>query len=161
MECLCIGLLLKIWSVCALSSLSVLHLEHNNLSCLPDGVEGFNLIEELPQTITELKALRIFDASENRLQHIPGEFSQCCKLKSLLLTSDLLKDNLLRKMTSQCNAKAILDYITINSSKSNLAKSKGGKGKKKGKADRMSPVEACQLTIPQDKTDERCMYYQP
>ena len=155
----------NIESVSALSSLSVLHLEHNNLSRLPDGVEGLtnlgelyvsnNSIEELPQTIKELKALRIFDASENRLQQIPGELSQCRKLKSLLLTSNPLKDNRLRKMTSQCNAKAILDYIAKNSSKSNSAKSEGGKGKKKGKADRTSPVDARRLTILQDKTDER------
>lgn len=149
--------------VSSLKTLSVLHLEHNELTNLPEGIEGLsnlgelyvsnNSLEQLPLSIKELKTLRIFEASDNRLKEIPVELAQCRKLKSLDLVRNPLKDNRLRKMTQQCNAKAILDYVAKNSSSKSEG---GGKGKKKGKAsNNTESVDAPKLTIIQDKTDER------
>ena len=114
-------------------NLSILHIEHNELEALPGLVfcehllevhAGNNILEKLPEDLDKYPALKILDVSENELKEVPGSLSKCQRMKILKLEGNPLKDNRLRKMTSQCNTKAILEYI---------GKQSGGDGGKKGK----------------------------
>ena len=149
-------------------NLSILHLEHNELEALPEGLDalphlleihaGNNLLKSLPDNLNTFPALKLLDVSENKLQHVPNSLSKCQRMKTLKLESNPLKDNRLRKMTTQCNTKAILDYISKQSGD-------GGKGKgKKGKKGKQKHVEeeeeeedenARKIVIVANKDDEK------
>lgn len=121
-------------------NLSILHIEHNQLERLPEGLENIphlleihasnNLLNSLPENIDTFPTLKLLDVSENKLQNVPGSLSKCQRMKTLKLEGNPLKDNRLRKMTTQCNTKAILEYI---GKQSGDAGSKKGKKGKKGK----------------------------
>lgn len=114
-------------------ALSIFHIEHNQLEKLPQGLETLtnlseiyaasNLLNELPTEIKSFVSLKTLDVSDNKLKSVPGELVDCQKLKTLKLEGNPLSDNRLRKMTTQCNTKAILEYV---------AKQSGGGGGKKG-----------------------------
>jgi len=116
------------------NNLSILHIEHNKLPELPEGLEycehllevhaGNNVLEKLPENLDKYPALKLLDVSENDLEEVPSSLAKCQRMKTLKLEGNPLKDNRLRKMTSQCNTRAILEYI---------AKQSGGAGGKKGK----------------------------
>lgn len=117
-------------------SLSILHVEHNLLERLPTGLDAStslseiyaagNLLGEIPNEIKDVVSLKVFDVSENKLKTVPGELTQCQRLKTLKLEGNPLSDKRLKKMTSQCNTKAILEYISKQAGS-------GGGGGKKGK----------------------------
>jgi len=126
-------------------NLSILHIEHNELEELPTGLVTLkhllevhasnNLINTLPDDLHTFPALKLFDVSENKLKEVPHSMSQCQRLKTLKLEGNPLKDNRLRKMTTQCNTRAILEYIAKQSG------GDGGKKGKKGKKGKNQPVK--------------------
>lgn len=124
-----------------LSSLVILHIDHNKLSALPDGIFGLvhlmeihashNQITEISEDLNQIEALKIIDLSNNKIKQLPEQIAYCQKLKELNLKENPLSDNRLRKMTSQCSTKAIMDYVASHSG--DQTKGKKGKKKKQGK----------------------------
>ena len=123
----------------SLVSLATLHIDHNKIERLPDGIYNLlhlaeihasnNNIQEIGSEISEMPSLRLLDLSNNSLNEVPVELSDCSRLKELNLKGNPLKDNRLKKMTVQCNTRSVLDYIRQQSE----GKGKGKKGKKKKK----------------------------
>lgn len=62
------------------------------------------------------------DLSNNKLQEIPYELSDCPRLKEINFKGNKLKDKRLEKMVNGCQTKSVLDYLRA-----------GGRGKGKGK----------------------------
>ena len=126
-------------------NLSILHIEHNELEELPAGLVSLkhlleihasnNLINALPDDLQTFPALKLLDVSENKLREVPHTLSQCQRMKTLKLESNPLKDNRLRKMTTQCNTRAILEYIAKQDGGKKVGKKGGKKGGKKQQQD--------------------------
>ena len=126
----------------SLTCLVIMHIDHNKLHALPDGIYGLqhlmeirashNKITEISQDINQIETLKILDVANNQLRELPGQLADCLKLKDLNLKDNPLNDNRLRKMTTQCNTKAIMEYISSHSGEQ--VKGKKGKKKKQGKA---------------------------
>ncbi|KAJ8979803.1 hypothetical protein NQ317_001293 [Molorchus minor] len=57
-----------------------------------------NEIEDIPNNISMLPALKVFDISSNKVETIPGELSDCHKLKELNLKSNPISDRRLLKL---------------------------------------------------------------
>lgn len=114
-------------------NLSILHIEHNEMEELPAGLDTLkhllevhasnNIVNVLPDNLHTYAALKLLDVSDNKLREVPASISKCQRMKTFKLEGNPLKDNRLRKMTGQCNTRAILEYI---------AKQGGGDGGKKG-----------------------------
>ncbi|XP_018572838.1 leucine-rich repeat-containing protein 47-like [Anoplophora glabripennis] len=130
------------------SKLSVLDLSNNKLKSFPQicSEELANLselklhgneIEEIPNTISSLPALKLFDISSNKIKVIPGELSDCHKLKEINLKSNPIADRRLFKLIDQCRTKQVLDYVKQHCTKSAVttqvtnSKSKNKKGMSK------------------------------
>ncbi|KAI2805269.1 B3/4 domain [Blomia tropicalis] len=73
-----------------------------------------NQIDSIPTTIRFLIAIKTLDLSYNKIINVPGEISDCSKLKDLVLKENPLKDRRLYKMIEQCPTKKVLDYIRNN-----------------------------------------------
>ena len=125
-----------------LANLAILRIDHNKLPNLPEGIytlehlieirASHNLIHSITEEISQMESLKILDISNNQLKELPGQLAICPRLKDLNLKDNPLTDNRLRKMTLQCNTRAILDFIASHSVET--AKGKKGKKKKTGKA---------------------------
>ena len=138
-------------SLAPLCSLVIIHIEHNRFRSLPGGIyelkhlmevhASHNDIEEVSQDICQIETLKVLDVSNNQIKDLPAQLAECRKLKDLNLKENPLNDNRLKKMTSQCNTKAIMDYINTRSGEQ--IKGKKGKKKKQGKgAPKDSETEA-------------------
>ena len=124
-----------------LHSLVIMHIEHNELKSLPDGIYGLeqlmeihashNGITEVNQDISQIEQLKVLDVSNNQIKDLPNQLAYCRRLKDLNLRENPLNDNRLRKMTSQCSTRAILEYVASHSGEQ--MKGKKGKKKKQGK----------------------------
>ena len=124
-----------------LCGLVIMHVEHNKLKSLPDGIyelkhlmkvhASHNEITEINQDINQIGTLTVLDVSSNQIKNLPNQLADCPRLKDLNLSENPLNDNRLKKMTSQCNTKAIMEYIATQSG--SQAKGKKGKKKKQGK----------------------------
>ncbi|XP_050314571.1 leucine-rich repeat-containing protein 47-like [Anthonomus grandis grandis] len=132
-------------SLMSVTKLSVLDLSFNNLSNFPGichtslanlseiKLQG-NHIESIPNTISDLPALKMLDLSVNKIQSLPGELADCHKLKDLNLKSNPISDRRLFKLIEQCRTKQIIDYIKQNcprtTNRGNASEKKDKKGAK-------------------------------
>ena len=133
----------------SLENLVIMHIDHNQLVTLPEGIYGLehlneihvshNAITSLSGEIVEIDYLKVLDVSNNQLKELPAALANCPRLKDLNLRENPLKDNRLKKMTSQCSTRAIMEYIEAHSS--DQAKGKKGKKNKKGKGKKLEEAE--------------------
>eukprot|EP00794_Sanderia_malayensis_P017534 gene17534-19284_t len=141
----------KLPCVDTLENLVIFYMSHNKLDSFPEGIHKLsnlgqlyasnNLITEIFPEVSEMPNLKVLDVSGNRLDKLPVELADCPRLKDLNVKENPLKDNRLKKMTSQCNTRAIIEYIIQHSGEHG----KGKKGKKKGKGKQLAK---------EDKEDE-------
>lgn len=101
-----------------------------------------NEIANLPLEIGHLNALRHLDLTNNRVEFIPGELSDCAKIKFLALQNNPIKDVRLHKLAEKNPTKQIMQYI---------AKScpRGGPGELGGKS---SKSKKKNLSLSSDKS---------
>ena len=125
-----------------LTALSVLFIDHNKLTELPTGIGNVlevhaanNQIGSVTDAFKDMQALKCLDLSENALREAPVDLTLCRKLKELNLKDNPFKDNRFKKLTTQCSTKAILDYISKQST------GESGKKKGKGKKTKADPKE--------------------
>ena len=150
------------------ANLSILHIEHNELEELPAGLDTLkhllevhasnNLIDNLPENLQTFAALKLLDVSENKLREVPQTLSQCQRMKTLKLEGNPLKDNRLRKMTTQCNTRAILEYIAKqDGGKKGGGKKgkKGGKGQQQQNDDELSENQRRIVIVPNSDDEKR------
>jgi hypothetical protein len=95
---------------------------------------SFNELEQLSESLVDLPAIKTLNFENNSLLQVPANLCQCLKLKDLLLKTNKLKDNRLKKLveSDKVNMKSVVDYlerIYVEESK-NKAKTPGGVGKK-------------------------------
>ncbi|CAG9861061.1 unnamed protein product [Phyllotreta striolata] len=125
-------------------NLTVLDLSNNKLKAFPevcsDGLINLseiklrgNEIEEIPNKINSLSSLKFFDIGDNKLKSIPGELSDCQKLKDLNLKGNPITDRRLSKLIDQCRTKQVLDYIKQHCIKTNPKDTTKSKGKNRKK----------------------------
>ena len=69
----------------------------------------------------------MLDLSNNKLNEIPSDLSDCSKLKDINFKGNKLSDKRLEKMVNGCQTKSILDYLR--------GKGKGRQGEEGGDAD--------------------------
>ncbi|KAM4554227.1 leucine-rich repeat-containing protein 10 [Fundulus diaphanus] len=89
-------------AVCVFDELVKLYLSDNNLSSLPDELQGlrklqllaldFNCFEELPAAICRLRHLSILYLGNNRLHHLPRELRELKELNTLWLETNCFTD---------------------------------------------------------------------
>ncbi|KAG1662881.1 Leucine-rich repeat-containing protein 47 [Nymphon striatum] len=93
-----------------------------------------NCIDLIPPDISNLSSLKILDLSQNQILNVPGELSDCIKLKEIRLKSNKLNDRRLGKLVDQCHYKQVLEYIRTHCPKARIQDSTGvSKTKVKGK----------------------------
>lgn len=150
----------------SLSSLVILRIDHNKLQGLPDGIYGLehlmeihaphNEITEVNKDISRIETLRLVDLSNNQIKELPAQIADCPRLKDLNLKDNPLKDNRLKKMTSQCNTRSIMEYISVHSGEQ--MKGKKGKKKKQGKGsskENETQIDARQIHVMKHHKDEK------
>ncbi len=128
-------------AVDSLENLVILHVHHNQLEKFPEGIHKLphlgevyasnNKITEIFTEVSQLPNLKVFDVACNALEKLPAELAECPRMKDLNIKDNPLKDNRLKKMTSQCTTRAIMEYIAQHSGEQ--TKGKKGKKKKQGK----------------------------
>lgn len=101
-----------------------------------------NKIPNIPIEIRRLSALKILDLTDNCVEIVPGELGECQKLKDLFLENNKLKDKRLAKLISQCQQKAILDYVRKNCPKMAVSKLGSTKDGQKQKASKPAKNES-------------------
>lgn len=106
-----------------LSKLAVLDISSNKFTKLPEdlgsvGLENlsqinasYNQLEELSDNLVELPSLKVLNVENNVITHVPSNLSQGAKLKDLLMKTNKIKDNRLKKLVEQDKGKAIIDYL--------------------------------------------------
>ena len=100
-----------------LIKLAVLDINRNNFTKLPEDLgsetlenlsqinASFNQLEELSELLVDLPSLKLLNVENNVLTEIPSNLSQCVKLKDLLMKTNKLKDNRLKKLVEQDKVK--------------------------------------------------------
>jgi Leucine-rich repeat (LRR) protein len=61
---------------------------------------SYNQLEEIPD-LTQLPSLKLLNVENNVLTVIPNNLCQCAKLKELLMKTNKIKDNRLKKLVEQ------------------------------------------------------------
>ena len=61
---------------------------------------SYNQLEEIPD-LTQLPSLKLLNVENNVLTVIPNNLYQCAKLKELLMKTNKIKDNRLKKLVEQ------------------------------------------------------------
>ncbi|XP_076749027.1 leucine-rich repeat-containing protein 47 [Xylocopa sonorina] len=126
--------------------LSVLDLSNNQFECFPDVcykelvhlseiyLNG-NKIKEIPAAINQLASLKILNITDNLISAIPGEITDCNKLKELHLKGNALADKRLSKLVDQCKTKQVMEYVKLHCPRQDgsVVNAKSKKGKKPSK----------------------------
>lgn len=125
-------------------NLLVLDVSHNQLSEFPDICSSNlthltevklsnNRVDQIPVAVIDLPALKLLDAAHNNIKTVPGEFSDCSKLKELNLKGNPLSDRRFKKLveSERCLPRQVLDYIRQHCPRSSGQDGKGKKGKGK------------------------------
>lgn len=72
---------------------------------------------------------------------MPGELTDCGKLKEVNLRGNKLADKRLAKLVNQCHTKSVLDYVRLHSPRSTLSVVESNKSKKGKKHQKISESE--------------------
>ena len=134
-----------------MSKLAVLDISRNKFKTLLDTTAdlsklenlshinaSFNELTELSENLVDLPAIKIFNLENNQLTQVPANLCQCLKLKDLLLKTNKLKDNRLKKLVEhdKVNLRSVIDYLeriyveeSKNKAKSGAQKPKVAKSK--------------------------------
>lgn len=109
------------------SNLIVIKLSHNNFQQLPEALcsptfkqhlteihATDNEINLIPTGIGNLTSLRHLDLTNNKIEFVPGELSDCLKIKTLCLQANPIKDMRLRKLAEKNPTKQILQHVAKN-----------------------------------------------
>ena len=74
-------------SLAPLSSLVIIHIEHNKFQSLPGGINklkhlmevhaSHNEIEEINEDISQIETLKVLDVSSNQIKDLPAQLAEC------------------------------------------------------------------------------------
>jgi len=115
--------LTKLFPLENLAKLAVLDINRNEFAELPEDLgseklenlsqinASYNKLVKLSDTLIELPSLKLLNLENNLITEIPCNLSQGAKLKDLLMKTNKLKDNRLKKLIEQDKGKAIIDYL--------------------------------------------------